>query len=247
MLLLDGPDSKMNKVKIGEIRNLVRKIPLVSSLIRPVYRWMTAGAHRAPEFTGSSAYWEDRYVGGGNSGAGSYGKFAEFKAEVINAFVAQKGIQSVVEFGCGDGNQLKLARYPRYAGFDVSELTIKKCREMFTSDPTKTFELVNDYRGQVADLALSLDVIYHLVEDGVFEHYMRILFGAANCFVIIYSSDIDDNRQQMGPHVRHRKFSSWVQQVRPDFRLVEHIPNRYPYREDSRNGSFADFFIYDRM
>ncbi len=237
----------MNKVQVDEIRRALRKVPLVYTLVRPVYRWMTGEAHRAPEFTGSSAYWERRYARGGNSGAGSYGKFAKFKAELINAFVAEKGIQSVVEFGCGDGNQLRLARYPSYAGFDVSATAINTCREMFASDPTKTFNLLHDYRGQVSDLALSLDVIYHLVEDGVFENYMRMLFGAARRFVIIYSSDVDDNRRQMGVHVRHRKFSIWVQENRPDFRLVERIPNRYPYRGDHTEGSLADFFIYERV
>lgn len=225
---------------------IIRKIPLVSSLIRPVYRWMTGRAHPAPEFRRSSTYWEDRYASGGNSGTGSYGKFAEFKAQVINAFLAEKGIQSVLEFGCGDGNQLKLARYPRYAGFDVSVSAIKNCRETFAGDPTKAFHLLDDYRGEGADLALSLDVIYHLVEDRLFENYMRTLFGAKCRFVIVYSSDVEDSTGRMGPHVRHRKFSSWIQQVHPEFRLLKHIPNRYPYHEDSGEGSFADFFVYER-
>jgi cyclopropane fatty-acyl-phospholipid synthase-like methyltransferase len=214
-------------------------------MIRPVYRWMTSGVHQEPTFPGSSAYWEGRYVNGGNSGVGSYGKFAEFKAEVINAFVAKNDIQSVIEFGCGDGSQLKLARYPRYAGFDVSESAIKKCKETFSSDPTKTFDLVDRYGGQAADLAMSLDVIYHLVEDDVFEKYMRTLFDAGDRFVIIYSSDVDYSQPEK--HVKHRKFSRWVQQFHPDFRLREHILNRYPFRGDATEGSFADFFIYERI
>jgi len=36
-----------------------------------------------------------------------------FKAAVINAIVATRGVQSVIECGCGDGNQLMLVvRYP---------------------------------------------------------------------------------------------------------------------------------------
>ncbi len=65
-------------------------------------------------FPGSDKYWEQRYAVGGNSGVGSYGKFANFKAEVINKFVREHKIKSVIEFGCGDGNQLKLANYPSY-------------------------------------------------------------------------------------------------------------------------------------
>ncbi len=68
-------------------------------------------------FPGSNKYWTQRYAEGGNSGAGSYGKFARFKAEVINKFVSEREIKSVIEFGCGDGNQLKLANYSRFSPF----------------------------------------------------------------------------------------------------------------------------------
>lgn len=70
-------------------------------------------------------------MAGGNSGVGSYGMFAEFKAGVINDFVSMNNIQSVVEFGCGDGNQLKLANYPIYKGYDVSKAAVASCRKLF--------------------------------------------------------------------------------------------------------------------
>ena len=120
-------------------------------------------------FPGSRQYWENRYSVDGNSGVGSYGKFAAFKAEVINAFVTTRGVQSIIECGCGDGNQLMLARYPTDVGYDVSDMVVHQCRTSFAGDATKTFALMSQYRGERADLALSLDVIYHLVEDRVFE------------------------------------------------------------------------------
>ena len=79
-------------------------------------------------------------------------KFALFKAEIINTFIAEHGVQSVIEFGCGDGNQLTLARYPIYIGFDVSETAINKCKEIFAADPTKTFDVMFRYSGQKGDL-----------------------------------------------------------------------------------------------
>ncbi|MDR0569556.1 MAG: class I SAM-dependent methyltransferase [Spirochaetaceae bacterium] len=94
-------------------------------------------------FPGSKAYWERRYAEGGNSGAGSYNRLAAFKAEMLNAFVRDNNIQTVMEFGCGDGNQLSLARYPRYTGFDVSETAVKLCKNRFKGDATKTFYLLN--------------------------------------------------------------------------------------------------------
>lgn len=72
----------------------------------------------------SSEYWERRYAAGHNSGAGSYGALAEFKADVINRFVARNSVQTVIEFGCGDGAQLELADYRHYVGYDVSETVL---------------------------------------------------------------------------------------------------------------------------
>ena len=60
-------------------------------------------------FTDSGSYWEQRYVRKRTSGAGSYGRLAVHKAEVLNQFVTDNNIDTVVEFGCGDGNQLTLA------------------------------------------------------------------------------------------------------------------------------------------
>jgi hypothetical protein len=153
----------------------------------------------------------------------------------------------VGEFGCGDGNQLMLARYQTYAGYDVSEAAVRGCRRLFAGDQTKTFELMSQYRGERADLALSLDVIYHLVEDRVFADYMRTLFGASHRYVIIYANDSDDNREYQGPHVKHRKFSTWIRESAPEWSLLAHIPNRYPYRGDYTKGSFAECFIYERV
>ena len=80
----------------------------------------------------------------------------------------------------------------------------------------------------------------------VFERYMGMLFGASYRYVIIYSSDSDDNGGHDGAHFRHRKFTRWIEENVQNWKLIEHLPNRYPYRGDYRTGSFAEFFIYER-
>ncbi len=148
---------------------------------------------RKNRFPGSTAYWERRYRDGGNSGSGSFGKFGEFKAKILNDFVRSQHVQSVIEFGCGDGNQLLLADYPEYLGVDVSDKAIELCRNKFAGDKSKRFEPLRDYSTATADLALSLDVIYHLIEDEVFEIYMTRLFDSAQRWVIVYSSDFENS------------------------------------------------------
>jgi SAM-dependent methyltransferase len=197
-------------------------------------------------FRSTADYWERRYRAGGDSGAGSYDFFAEFKAEVINEFVRGHEIRTVIEFGCGDGNQLKLMEYPSYLGLDVSETAIAQCRELFAGDYTKRFELISDYHDEKADLTLSLDVIYHLVEDEVYERYMRRLFDASLRFVVIYSSNFDE-QDPADAHVRHRAFTPWVERNAPQWRLIDHIPNRHPFKGDPAEGSHADFFIYELL
>ncbi|MDR0911887.1 MAG: class I SAM-dependent methyltransferase [Methanobrevibacter sp.] len=104
---------------------------------------------------------------------------------MINNFVNENKINTVMELGHGDGNQLKLASYPNYIGFDVSETAVEKCRKLFDKDNNKTFKLLREYNNEKADLALSLDVIYHLIEDNVYEYYMEKLFNSSNKYVII--------------------------------------------------------------
>jgi SAM-dependent methyltransferase len=198
----------------------------------------------AGETFDSAEYWSERYRDGGHSGAGSYGRLAEFKAEVLNAFVARHAITTVIEFGSGDGAQLELATYPRYVGYDVAERSLQLCRERFAGDPTKAFVHTDAYAGEQAELSLSLDVIYHLVEDPVFELYMTRLFDAGERFVIVYASNVDE--ATTASHVRHRRFTDWVAAHRPEFTLVEHIPNRYPLVSDPAEESFADFFVFAR-
>ena len=193
----------------------------------------------------SSRYWESRYIEKGNSGAGSYNHLAEFKAKVINKFISDNSIHSVIEFGCGDGNQLKLANYPGYIGFDVSSKSIQICKEIFLNDKSKDFRLVQSYSKERGDLSISLDVIYHLVEDEVFHAYMKNLFSASKQYVIIYSSNTENQSLTSAVHVRHRKFTDWVEINCSGWRLIKHLPNKYPYDGNTDLTSFADFYFYE--
>ena len=229
------------------IKGLIKEVPMFGDLARKICWKLESRKNQPKRFSSSSRYWEERYSTGGNSGAGSYGKFAEFKATVLNQFVAKLNAQSVIEFGCGDGNQLTLSKYPTYLGFDVSETAVARCKKLFQGDASKQFRLLADYKGDKADLALSLDVIFHLTEDEIFANHMRALFESSERYVIIYASDSDDREAYEAAHVRHRKFTTWIQQNCRQWKLIEHVPNKYPYQGDYTQGSFADFFVYARV
>lgn len=198
---------------------------------------------RSRRFSGSRDYWEQRYASGGDSGAGSYGATAEYKAEILNAYVARQGICTVVELGCGDGHQLSLAKYPHYLGLDVAPSAIKSCTSAFSGDDSKEFRLYQPGHlwadGSVAELALSLDVLLHLIEDEVYDTYMRDLFASASRFVVIFSPNLD---RSPGPaHVRYREFLPWVEEHAPDWTLTETVAN--PHKGED---SVADFWFFER-
>src|SRR5215207_6091130 len=97
-------------------RKLINKVvrtPLrrLRQLKRKLVRKVRKITKKRPVFHGSEDYWITRYATGGNSGAGSYNKLAEYKAEVLNDFVKRHNVESVIEYGCGDGNQLKLTLF----------------------------------------------------------------------------------------------------------------------------------------
>lgn len=204
-----------------------------------------------PAFAGVAPYWERRYAEGGASGAGSVCTLAEFKAQVLNEFVEQHSTKTILELGCGDGSQLTLAKYPSYVGVDVSPTAIERCRALFADDPTKRFFHASQraaYEGTY-DVVLSLDVIFHLVEDEVYEEYMADLRRYAGRYLIIYSSDYnDDPDRPWALHVRHRKFSSDFDRLPDQWILRRKIDNPYPFDpDDQENTSFADFYIYERI
>ena len=138
------------------LKTVVKKTPVLGRVVELARTRLNRSRNPLEQepFPGSLGYWEKRYAAGGNSGAGSYSRFAEFKAEILNGFVARHGVRSVIEFGCGDGNQLKLAAYPDYVGFDVSATAVQGCRTLFASDSHKAFRLIGDYACETADLAL---------------------------------------------------------------------------------------------
>lgn len=115
---------------------------------------------------------------------------------------------------------------------------------MFTNDETKQFSVVSEWGGETAQLTLSLDVVYHLIEDDVFYNYMRRLFDASEQYVIIYSSNTNEQIPPVAPHVKHRKFTEWVEENMSNWKLLKYIPNKYPHVGRKDEGSFADFYIY---
>jgi trans-aconitate methyltransferase len=167
-----------------------------------------------------AAYWEQRYrAGKRGSGPGSRGQEARAKAAFINALVAEHHVTRIIDWGCGDGVVAGMVRVRRYIGLDVSETAIELCRQRCASHRRHWlhFDGLTAPPLPPAGLALSLDVIFHLVDEALYRRHLELLFGSAP-LVAVHSSNRDEAGQ---PHVLHRAFvrdvpDGWEVLHRPD-------------------------------
>jgi len=206
---------------------------------------------------GSKSYWETRYALGANSGPGSYGKLAEFKAEVLNGLITELNINSLIELGCGDENQTSLLNKEiNYLGLDISPTIIEYTRELFSSDEKKDFMVFDSTKYKNAgvfinaDMVISLDVLYHLVEVEIYESYLTTLFGMARKYVVIYASDNEEIATK-DAHVCIRSFTPHIADNYREFQLIRKIENKHSFDERENNNpndcSWSEFFIYERI
>lgn len=227
------------------IRHILLSIPILGQALQKTYNFILRRPNIA--FESSSQYWDERYRKGGTSGSGSYGRLAEFKAQFLNEFIKTHNISTCIEFGCGDGNQISLINYKKYIGFDVSNTAIEICRKRHKNRDNYEFHLTCSDKFQTttpAELAISLDVIYHLVEEQVYRNYMEKLFSSSRRYVIIYAYDRE--QRHTSKHELGRNFTSWIKTHAPQWTLINIRKNPYPFNEeDPNNTSHSDFFVFE--
>lgn len=180
-------------------------------------------------------YWEKRYAKGGDSGPGSQGEAARLKAKYINKVLQQPAIRTVVEWGCGDGQQLSLfdLNSVEYLGIEVSETALCRC---MLKCPWSSYVLWSeDFQMQFkADLSMSIDVLYHLVDHKEYSYYLKRLFNSAMKYVLIHSTDKDE---ESNLHVRHRKISDDIRNMFLDWELID----------KEKGVGDCQFFLYRRL
>jgi hypothetical protein len=212
---------------------------------RPVAIQRSEPQSTGPTFD-SNTYWENRYRSGGNSGAGSYDVLANYKARVLNLFAEKNAISSFAEMGSGDGNQLSFFNFPRYTGFDISQTTIERTRVIYREKSNYQFVWLGEpsldweRHEDAYDCALSLDVLFHLVDDQIYVDYLDQLFSLSSRYVVVYASNFNGPDIRGASHVRHRKFTDDIAHRFPQWTLLKFIENPYKFKESTE----ADFAIY---
>lgn len=165
-------------------------------------------------FPGAYRYWNNRYVSGGNSGSGSRGESLRQKCRMINTFIQAHEIKSILDLGCGDGAVAACLDVNSYLGVDVSSYIVEKNSQAFSNDSKKQFRELTGFsvENNSFDLAISLDVIFHIVNLVDLTKHLNLLYKATGKWVIISSTNYDS------PQIYHQK----------NWKITEIITKQYP-------------------
>lgn len=188
-------------------------------------------------------YWEKRYRDGRSSGSGSEGTEGQYKADYISTFRLAHQVTSVIDWGVGDGQVLRLINMgntAKYVGVDVSQHAIDTLKHNFADKATQyDFRLPEDVFIK-RDLSMSMDVLFHLPDDDSYYAYLDNLFGYAKRFVIIYSTNYA--APQTAQHVLRRNFTPDIAVRFPAWELTA---TEVPFRSPAPDA--AGFFVYERV
>jgi predicted O-methyltransferase YrrM len=162
----------------------------------------------------AAPYWDRRYATGGTSGAGSRGAEAEEKVRLVQRVIDEHGVRSVLDLGCGDGYVASRLRVAEYVGYDPAPSALALCRAAM---PGRAF--VGELPAGPFDLVLSLDVMFHLVDDADYREHIFWLLSLGSC-ALVWSTD---HAERGAKHVLHRK---WTADVPPGW-AVTRIPTEH--------------------
>lgn len=185
------------------------------------------------QYTEVGQFWDDRY----RRGDRATDAVAD-KAAYVNEAIARYGIRTMIDWGCGAGDQLAhfdLNGMERYVGTDVSIEAIRQARERF---PDLYFIHRPKLRvKEAAELSLSLDVIFHQTTEELFVSHLDDVFDRASRLVVIRSTNTGSG--QMGVVTQHHWFTPVVAIRFPDWKLVDG-------GQGGQFGSARAFYAYEK-
>jgi len=181
------------------------------------------------------SYWEERYKRGRNSGAGSYGKNAHFKSDMIKRTIEENNIKSIVDFGCGDGNQISfLPSNIKYFGYDISQTAIDLCNKQYSGRPHwsfGTYDPMTYTYETMADMSMACDILFHVtIEDEWLKTIDCICRSATKIVVLI--TNAESIREEYFPHVNYKRRILPVLDAREDV-LIDEVVTQPTDRESS--------------
>jgi len=178
-------------------------------------------------------YWEERYSRGRDSGSGSYGKNAAFKAEIVNRVIEDYHCKNMVEFGCGDANQMTLFTRIPYVGYDISSTIIERDKKKYADLPQSEFLIMDmgaDY-SNIKDLSICVDVLFHLTIE---EDWLKLIDHVckAGKKMIVITTNTEEIREEYFPHVNFKRKILPVLDCREDV-VIEEVITQPTHKESN--------------
>lgn len=167
----------------------------------------------------ASWYWIERYNRGGSSGAASYGRSAVARGQYISTLIRGYQCTHVIDFGCGDVDQVQQIKVPFYMGVDASSFIIRKCIQ----HTHRCFRIATTVPSDRTDAILLLDMIKCLTDDFSYHEVLRTTFLHPTATIVIIAAK--DHNLWESSHIRHRGFSLHIAETYTDWTRIE---NREP-------------------
>lgn len=171
-------------------------------------------------FRSAEHYWENRYARGGNSGPGSRGAELRHKLAFVQKFITDNRVKSVFDYGSGDGEFASKLVVPTYYGYEPSP----SARQMFFDRDLPRSYMTGTWL-YLAELGLSLDVIFHVVDADDYVEYLENLFRTSLKWIIIYG--FESSEEELWPHIKPRPFTRFIANRFPEWVLISKIPSGF--------------------
>lgn len=114
---------------------------------------------------------------GCGSGAGSLPQLTTGYRQFLQDFIAQHGIKTIADAGCGDWQFSRLMDFSavQYTGYDVSSIVVEQNTKLYQKDNIKFVLYDGDFdRIEPADLLICKDVLQHLPNSYI-QKFLQIL------------------------------------------------------------------------
>jgi hypothetical protein len=177
-----------------------------------------------------------------NSGLGSRGQLAKFKADFVSKFVKDNNIQTLIDFGCGDLYNSSMIEVPSYLGVDIV------AHNMPDNPRANTFEAVvsrfDEFEcEEPADMVLCMDVLYHILpgEQDYLKAALENMLKSTKKYLVIYAQDSYDENIVWKGHMFNSPWRQLLEEM--DVELTYH-QKQEEYGDGPR--SEAVFFVYEK-
>jgi len=135
-------------------------------------------------------------------------------------------LKSISDVGCGECTLLPyLQGIRKYYGYDISPAVLSKVSKNAQDGFSKEFILLtNNTKIVSSDLVLSLEVIFHQVNDDEYLDYMRKLVNSNGEYLLILTMNegILKTNHIKNRHIKYRDISKFMDST--NYSLVEKFP-----------------------